>query len=60
MKTQTWVSHKNTKLGDKSLETVHVHLYQLSEKADLTYSNRNLIAMPGELTSVGHKGHFLG
>ena len=60
MKTQTWVSHKNNKLGDKGLETVHVHLYELSEKANLTYGNRNLNAMPGGLTSVGHKGHFWG
>ena len=60
MKTQTWVSHKNNKLGDKGLETVQVHLYELSEKANLTYGNRNLNAMPGGSTSVGHKGHFLG
>lgn len=34
-KTRTWVSHKNNK-SEKSLERVHAHLYEFSEKANLT------------------------
>ena len=34
-KTRTWVSHKNNE-SEKSLERVHAHLYEFSEKANLT------------------------
>lgn len=57
-KTRTWVSHKNNK-SEKSLERVHAHLYEFSEKANLTYGNRNQNEMGG-VDQWDTKGTFWG